>query len=76
MSKPNKTDMMKLTTPEGVIYIRKDAVIAISKANIRGMNNTTVRSRVWTSGQALGFNVLEDVDTVRKALLGIKRPIP
>lgn len=56
--------MIKLTTPVGTIYIRKDAIIAASATKISGWNDTVVKSQVWITGQDEAFNILEDVETV------------
>lgn len=56
--------MIKLTTPVGTIYIRKDSVIAVSAAKMAGQNETVVKCQVWVSGQEDAFNILEDVETV------------
>ncbi len=56
--------MIKLTTPVGTIYIRKDAIIAASAAKMAGLNETVVKSQVWVTGQDEAFNILEDVETV------------
>jgi hypothetical protein len=48
-------------------------VIAISEADLVGMNKTKVKSRVWVLGQDRGFNILEDVETVFKMRLGINQ---
>lgn len=56
--------MIKLTTPVGTIYIRKDAVIAALATKMAGQNETVVKSQVWVTGQEEAFNILEDVETV------------
>jgi hypothetical protein len=54
--------MIKLTTPVGTIYLRKDAIIAI--ANTLKDKTRTVKTEIWVTGQEDAFNILEDVETV------------
>lgn len=56
--------MIKLTTPLGAVYIRKNSIIAISATRANGQNNTVVNSNVWVEGQDEAFNLLEDVETI------------
>ncbi len=55
--------MIKLTTPEGTIYIRKSAIIAACATKRAGQNETSVKSLVWVEGQEDAFNIIEDVET-------------
>ena len=61
--------MIKLTTPEGIIYIRRSAIIAINEADRVGANSTVVKSQVWIEGLNDCFNVLEDAESIHKELL-------
>ena len=56
--------MIKLTTPEGTIYIRKSAIIAACATKRSGQNETIVKSMVWVDGPEEAFNIIEDVETV------------
>lgn len=56
--------MIKLTTPEGTIYIRKNSIIAACATKRAGQNETVVKSMVWVDGQEEAFNIIEDVETV------------
>lgn len=73
MNTPNSAGMIKLTTPEGVIYILGSSIIAIAEAWVTGKNDTKVRSKVWVSGQADEFNILEDTETVLERLVTMNR---
>jgi hypothetical protein len=60
---------LPFATPEGKLYVRKDAVLALLATNIPGINKTVVQTMLYLDGQELPFNLLEDVETVRTRLL-------
>lgn len=55
--------MIKLTTPVGVIYIRKNAIVAFSE-----VKSQPIKTILWLDGQDDYFNILEDVETVKTLL--------
>ena len=62
--------MIQLTSPEGLVYIRKAAVVAVSETLKAGRGNTMIRSLVWLEGRRDAFNILEDAPTVHGLLTG------
>lgn len=55
--------MLRLTTPEGTIYIRKSAIYSISEARD---NLSKIKVNIWVTAQADSFNIMEDIDEVMK----------
>jgi hypothetical protein len=53
-----------LTTPEGKIAIVKSKICAIVASEVKGANDTLVRTRVFVDADSEPFNVLEDFESV------------
>lgn len=60
--------MIKLTTPEGIAYLRKELITAICQKK-----QSQVLTNVWIMGQDEPFNIIEDIDYVY-GLVEPKRP--
>lgn len=56
-------DMIKLTSPKGVIYIKKDAITVMCETG-----GESIRTNIWVRDQEDPFNILEHVETVIKLL--------
>jgi len=55
---------VRLSTPCGSVYLRKDAIVAFSRYEKTGPSQTQVKSQVWMAGQDDPFNIHEDVETI------------
>lgn len=60
--------MIKLTSPKGAIYLRKDSIEVIAETKQDGKNATVVNAQVWIRSIEDHFNILEDVDTILRIL--------
>lgn len=57
--------MIKVTTPIGVCYIKKESITAIADAVSAGPSgNMDVKCNVWLYSCEHPFNILEDTETV------------
>ena len=64
----NNQRIIKLTSPEGVVYFDPEHIFAISETKIRGANETTVKCQIHILTQQEPFNVLETVEEVLKKI--------
>lgn len=60
-------NMIKLTTPEGIIYIARNEVIAVAQSSQQGLRGI-VKTKLWLKGQEEHYNILEEIDDVFKLL--------
>ena len=60
-------DMIKLTTPEGKIYIARHEVIALAQSSQQGLRRI-VKTKLWLRGQEEPYNIPEEIDDVLKLL--------
>jgi hypothetical protein len=68
MSKP--LELVKLTTPTGPAYIRKDKITAFAAAS-KIANGMGVKTNLWVQGQEESFNITETVGEVYSAVTGL-----
>lgn len=61
--------MIKLTTPTGVIYIKKTSIVAIAATRTNGTFNAIVLSNIWLEGMEEPFNLLENTETIYKLIV-------
>ncbi len=57
-----------LTTPIGSVAINQEQISGIVECDLKGENNTRVKTQIYMKGSDKPFNILEDFDTVGKKI--------
>ncbi len=60
-----ESTFIKLTSPIGPVYLRKDYITSFAELKTVGARSgTATKSQVWMNGQEEPYHVFEDVDTI------------
>lgn len=65
--------MIKLLSPDGIIYLNTEAIAVIAECRLPGKNGTTVCTRIWLVAEQEPFNVLESVGYVYGAIINAQK---